>query len=64
MIGDEILYHEVNTPFEDPGVRAYKYIGEIGEEADSAVERIDLREYIIATAYLITLMVNKRAYFC
>lgn len=62
-IGDEILYHEVNTPFEDPGVRAYKYIGEIGDEGDSAIERIDLREYIETTAYLINSNGEKKKTF-
>ena len=46
MHGDNILYHEVNTEFVDPGVTAYKELG-------SGLEPISLNEYMTINAFLV-----------
>ena len=46
MHGDNIMYHEVNTEFVDPGVTAYKELG-------SGLEPINLNEYMTINAFLV-----------
>ena len=46
--GDSPLYHEVNTPFSDPGVTAYKDMG-IG------ISPINLNDRVSSLAILVTL---------
>ena len=46
MHGDNIIYHEVNTEFVDPGVTAYKELG-------SGLKPISLNEYMTINSYLV-----------
>ena len=46
MHGEDPHWHEVNTEFVDPGVTAYKEIGE-------GLEPINLNEYVTTNAYLV-----------
>ena len=46
MHGENIIYHEVNTEFVDPGVTAYKELG-------SGLKPISLNEYMTINSYLV-----------
>ena len=50
--GEDPHWHEVNTEFVDPGITAYKEIGE-GQEPRN------LNEYVITNAYLLTINETK-----